>query len=76
MSPIFYGFDYTKTMKSNVLLILLWATCMGLGLPVNSFEQNQLLQVYASHQQDTARTFSGVDGLKVQRLETKLSMPL
>lgn len=63
-------------MKSNVLLILLWATCMGLGLPVHSFEQNQLLQVYASHQQDTARTFSGVDGLKVQRLETKLSMPL
>ena len=63
-------------MKWNVLLISILAFFAVFGPFAHGFEQNQLLQVQASHQQDTARAFSGVDGLKVQRLETRLSMPL
>jgi hypothetical protein len=63
-------------MKWNVLNISLVAVVTVLGSVAYGFEQNRLLQVNISHQQDTARAFSGVDGLKVQRLETKLSMPL
>ncbi len=61
-----------KTMKPlNTLLILLVICCSPL-----SWGLNQLLQVSASHQQDTARDFSGIDGLELQRLETKFKMPL
>ncbi len=56
--------------------IVCWLVLLCLGLSPYSFGQNSLLQVTASHQQDTSRAFSGVDGLDVQRLETKFNMPL
>jgi hypothetical protein len=51
-------------------------TWILMGLPGLSFAQNALLQVGASHQQDTTSTFSGIEGLEVKRLETKLNMPV
>lgn len=47
-----------------------------LGMSAGSFAQSELLQLSVSHQQDTQTPFSGVDGLEVKRLETKLHMPL
>jgi hypothetical protein len=58
-----------KWIVSCVCLVLL-------SLPAMSFAQSALLQVSATHQQDTQRTFSGVDGLEVARLATKLHMPV
>ena len=56
--------------------ILLFFCLLCFGFSPYSLGQNTLLQVNASHQQGTARAFSGVDGLEVKRLETQLSMPV
>lgn len=61
-----------RTMKPLNSLLILLVICSS---PL-SWGQNQLLQVSASHQQDTTRAFSGIEGFELQRLETKLKMPV
>jgi len=61
-----------NTMK----LIKSFFVVFCVGITPLSWGVNQLLQVSASHQQDTTRRFSGIDGLEIQRLETKFKMPL
>lgn len=57
-------------------MMSVWVFVILMVCSVDGFGKNQLLQVNMSHQQDTTRAFSGIDGLNIQRLETKFRMPL